>query len=203
MAHHVDTPRHDEHCDWEWCTRETIVALCLFFFFCAHVWYGDFAIRLGSNVKFDCSSLVGDLASANRSPVVNWLLSIATVGTRASFPMFTSFVFFFWSYFSQDTCTPHLAVVFGQFEHRNTISTRKFARFKRGLDSLPQVQAGLVLLSSVVLPKVRSLFEDDAASPLLRRDCTERLMAGWLLMHGFVATLHCMVGSWETRMPRV
>ena len=53
------------------------------------------------------------------------------------------------------------------------IATGKPALFKRGLVSLPRVQAGLVPLSSVVLPIVRSLLEDDA-TPLLQRDCAER-----------------------------
>ena len=46
--------------------------------------------------------------------------------------------------------------------------------FKRGLVSFPRVQAGLIPLSSVVPPRVRSLLEDDATSPLLQRDCAER-----------------------------
>ena len=54
------------------------------------------------------------------------------------------------------------------------MATGKPALFKRGLFSLPRVQAGLVPLSSVVLPGVRSFLEDDATSPLLQRDCTER-----------------------------
>ena len=54
------------------------------------------------------------------------------------------------------------------------IATGKPALSERGLDSLPRVQAGLVPLSSLVPPKVRSFLEDDATSPLLQRDCTER-----------------------------
>ena len=55
------------------------------------------------------------------------------------------------------------------------MATGKHALSKRGLVSLPRVQAGLVPLSSVVPPRVRSLLEDDATSPLLqRRDCAER-----------------------------
>ena len=54
------------------------------------------------------------------------------------------------------------------------MATGKPALFKRGLFSLPRVQAGLVPLSSVVPPRVRSFLEDDATSPLLQRDCTER-----------------------------
>ena len=53
------------------------------------------------------------------------------------------------------------------------------------------------------LVAARSLLEDDATSPLLERDCTDFLMAGWLLMHGFVVALYCVVGSWETCMPSV
>ena len=40
--------------------------------------------------------------------------------------------------------------------------------------SLPRVQAGLVALFSVVPLEVRTLLEDEATSPLLQRDCTER-----------------------------
>ena len=46
------------------------------------------------------------------------------------------------------------------------MATGKPAPFKRGLVSLPRVQAGLVPLSSVVPRNVRSLLEDDA-------NCTE------------------------------
>ena len=54
------------------------------------------------------------------------------------------------------------------------MATGKLVLFKRGLVSLPRVQAGLVPLSSVVLPRVRSLLEDDATSPLMQGDCAER-----------------------------
>ena len=50
--------------------------------------------------------------------------------------------------------------------------------------SLPRVQAGEVHLSSVVPPNVRSC---NATAQTV-------LMAGWLLMHGFVVALDCMVG---------
>ena len=53
------------------------------------------------------------------------------------------------------------------------MATGKLALFKRSLLSLPRVQAGLVPLSSVVLPKVRSLLKDEATSPLMQRDSTE------------------------------
>ena len=53
-------------------------------------------------------------------------------------------------------------------------TTGKPALFKRGLVSLPRVQAGLVPLCSAVPPEERSLLEDDATSPLLQRDCAER-----------------------------
>ena len=84
------------------------------------------------------------------------------------------------------------------------MATGKPALFKRGLVSLPRVQAGLVPLSSVVPPNVRPLLED---TMLLPRFCNataqKALMTGWPLMHGFVVALDCMVGSWETCMPKV
>ena len=52
------------------------------------------------------------------------------------------------------------------------MDTGKLALFKRGLGSVPRAQSSLVPLSSVVPPRVRSLLEGDATSPLLQRDCT-------------------------------
>ena len=48
------------------------------------------------------------------------------------------------------------------------------ALFRRGLVSLPRVQAKLVPLCSVVPPHVRSLPDDDAIFPRRQCDCTER-----------------------------
>ena len=65
------------------------------------------------------------------------------------------------------------------------MATRKPALFRRGWVSLPCVQVGLVPLSPVVPPNVRFMLEDDAASPILQRDCKERF-AG---KHAFDARL--------------
>ena len=71
----------------------------------------------------------------------------------------------------QDVVTHVLGQVTGFVDD---MTTGKLALFKRLDFALPCVQAGLVPLSSVVLPSVRSLLEDDATSPLLQRDCTDQ-----------------------------
>ena len=78
--------------------------------------------------------------------------------------------------------------------HRKTC----FALLRRGLVSLPHVKAGLVPLCSMVPPKVRSLLEDVATSPLMHD-----LKAGWLLMHAFVTTIDCTGSFLETCSRRV
>ena len=57
---------------------------------------------------------------------------------------------------------------------RSWLCRRRGHRRTCSFQSLPRVQAGLVPLSSVVPPRVRSLLEDEATSPLWQRDCAER-----------------------------
>ena len=106
-----------------------------------------------------------------------------------------------WSYLSLPECrvgvTVQDAVTHVLDQERGNVddmATRKHALFKRGLVSLPRVQAGLVNFSSVVPLKVRSLLEDDASSPLLQRDCTERFDGKLAFDARLRGKLDCTVG---------
>ena len=77
------------------------------------------------------------------------------------------------------------------------MATGKLALFKRGLLSLPRVLSLWCLLKYA--PCLKMTLRPRSCNATAQSD----LMAGWALMHGFVATLDCMEGSWETCMPRV
>ena len=70
--------------------------------------------------------------------------------------------------------TVGIAVLGHELGYDDDTATGKPALFKRGLVSLPRIQAGLVPMCSVVPLTVYSLLEHDATSPLLQRDCAER-----------------------------
>ena len=105
---------------WECCTRETIVALKLFLHkFGMEILLGVLAAISG---LMAVSWLVtGPEPVQELSSVANWPLSVAIVGTPASFPLFTSFAFL------EVFLSGHLYSLLGsgvwQFEHRNTLSS--------------------------------------------------------------------------------